>query len=85
MPRVTVYSSGLCPYCFWAKGLLANKNVSFEEIRVDRVAGAHDEMLSKSNGQMTVPQIFIDDFHIGGFDDLQAMDEAGKLDPMLAG
>lgn len=85
MPRVTVYSSGFCPFCFWAKGLLSEKHVSFEEIRIDQVSGARDEMLAKSNGQVTVPQIFIDDFHVGGFDDLQAMDAAGKLDPMLAG
>lgn len=85
MPRVTVYSSGYCPYCFWAKGLLTKKEVNFDEIRIDQVVGARDEMLSKSNGQLTVPQIFIDDFHVGGFDDLQALDDAGKLDPMLAG
>lgn len=85
MPRVTVYSSGYCPFCFWAKGLLSKKEVSFEEVRIDQVSGARDEMLARSNGQETVPQIFIDDFHVGGFDDLQAMDEAGELDPMLAG
>ena len=85
MPRVTVYSSGYCPFCFWAKGLLTRKDVSFEEIRIDRVSGAREEMVAKSNGQQTVPQIFIDDYHVGGFDDLQAMDNAGKLDPMLAG
>lgn len=85
MSRVTVYSSGYCPFCFWAKGLLSKKEVSFEEVRIDQVSGARDEMLARSNGQETVPQIFIDDFHVGGFDDLQAMDEAGELDPMLAG
>lgn len=85
MPRVTVYSSRYCPFCFWAKGLLSKKEVSFEEVRIDQVSGARDEMLARSNGQETVPQIFIDDFHVGGFDDLQAMDEAGELDPMLAG
>ncbi len=84
MPQVVVYSSGFCPYCFWAKGLLNKKQVKFEEIRVDKVPGAHQEMLSKSNGQVTVPQIFIDELHVGGFDDLQALDYAGELDPKLA-
>lgn len=83
MPRVVVYSSGFCPYCFWAKGLLSDKNVSFEEIRIDKVPGAREEMLSKSEGQVTVPQIFIDDFHVGGFDDLQALDHAGELNLKL--
>ena len=85
MPQVVIYSSGFCPYCFWAKGLLNEKNVSFEEIRIDKVPGAHEEMLSKSNGQVTVPQIFIDDYHVGGFDDLQALDHAGELDTKLTG
>lgn len=85
MPQVVVYSSGMCPYCFWAKGLLTDKDVAFKEIRIDMVPGAHEEMLGKSNGQVTVPQIFIDDFHVGGFDDLQAMDESGELDSMLEG
>ena len=85
MPQIVVYSSGYCPYCFWAKGLLDGKNVEFEEIRIDQVAGAHEEMLAKSNGQITVPQIFIDEYHVGGFDDLQALDRAGELDSKLAG
>lgn len=84
MPQIFVYSSGFCPYCFWAKGLLSDKKVSFEEIRIDKVPGAHEEMLAKSNGQVTVPQIFIDDYHVGGFDDLQALDHAGELDIKLA-
>jgi len=85
MPHIVVYSSGFCPYCFWAKGLLNDKKVEFEEIRVDQEPGAHDEMLAKSNGRVTVPQIFIDDYHVGGFDDLQALDRAGELDSRLAG
>lgn len=80
-----MYSSGFCPYCSWAKGLLNDKNVEFEEIRIDMVPGAQEEMLAKSNGQVTVPQIFIDEFHVGGFDDLQALDQAGELDSKLAG
>jgi len=84
MPQIVVYSSGFCPYCFWAKGLLNEKKAEFEEIRVDQVPGALEEMLCKSNGQVTVPQIFIDGFHVGGFDDLQALDRSGELDPRLA-
>lgn len=83
MPRVVVYSSGFCPFCFWAKGLLNDKKVTFEEIRVDQIPGAEQEMLGKSNGQVTVPQIFIDEFHVGGFTDLQALDNAGELDSRL--
>jgi glutaredoxin 3 len=85
MAQIVVYSSGYCPYCFWAKGLLNDKNAEFEEIRIDQVSGAHEEMLAKSNGQVTVPQIFIDEFHVGGFDDLQALDRAGELDSKLTG
>ena len=83
MAQVVVYSSGFCPFCFWAKGLLNDKNVAFEEIRIDKTPGAHEEMLARSNGQTTVPQIFIDDFHVGGFTDLQALDRAGDLEPRL--
>lgn len=85
MPRIVVYSSGFCPYCFWAKGLLNSKDVDFEEIRVDEVPGAREEMLTRSNGRLTVPQIFIGDYHVGGFDDLKAMDVSGQLDPLLVG
>lgn len=83
MAEVVVYSSAFCPYCQWAKKLLTEKNVEFEEIRIDQVDGAQQEMLSKSNGQMTVPQIFIGDTHVGGYTDMLALDQAGKLDPML--
>jgi len=85
MPDIVIYCSAFCPYCNWAKRLLDSKNASYTEIRIDQVEGARDEMLQRSNGRMTVPQIFIGDLHVGGFDDLQAMDRAGKLDPLLAG
>ncbi len=84
-PDVIIYCSGFCPYCNWAKRLLEAKKVSYTEIRIDQVEGARDEMLQRSNGRMTVPQIFIGDTHVGGFDDLQALDRAGRLDPLLAG
>jgi len=85
MPEIIIYCSAFCPYCTWAKKLLDAKNASYTEIRIDQVEGAREEMLERSNGRMTVPQIFIDGTHVGGFDDLQALDRAGKLDPMLAG
>jgi len=85
MVDVVIYCSAFCPYCTWAKKLLDAKKVSYTEIRIDQVEGARDEMLQRSNGRMTVPQIFIGDTHVGGFDDLQALDRAGKLDPLLAG
>jgi glutaredoxin 3 len=85
MPEIVIYCSAFCPYCTWAKKLLDAKNASYTEIRIDQVEGAREEMLERSNGRMTVPQIFIGDTHVGGFDDLQALDRAGKLDPMLAG
>lgn len=84
MSGIVVYSSGYCPYCFWARSLLTGKQLDFDEIRIDEVPGAHEEMLARSNGQTTVPQIFIGEYHIGGFDDLKAMDVAGRLDTLLA-
>ncbi len=80
---ILVYTSGFCPYCHWAKKLLDKKGVAFNEIRIDRVAGARDEMIEKSGGRLTVPQIFIGAHHVGGFDDMAALDRAGKLDPLL--
>lgn len=82
MPKVTIYSTAMCPYCVRAKMLLSNKGVSFEEIRVDLDHSELQTMLQRS-GRRTVPQIFIDDQHVGGFDDLALLDSYGKLDPML--
>lgn len=84
MARVVVYSSGFCPYCSRAKSLLARKGVSFEEIDVTMDREKRAEMESRS-GRHTVPQIFIGETHVGGCDDLYALDRGGKLDPMLAG
>ena len=83
MSEVIIYSSGFCPYCSWAKKMLDAKNVSYSEVRIDQVEGAQQEMLAKSNGQMTVPQIFIDDYHVGGYTDMVKLDQQGKLDPLL--
>ncbi|WP_293855827.1 glutaredoxin 3 [uncultured Alsobacter sp.] len=83
MPSVTIYTKSWCPYCQAAKELLTKKGVAFEEIDVaDREKQA--AMAKRANGRSTVPQIFIGDAHVGGCDDLHALDAAGKLDPMLA-
>lgn len=84
MAQVTIYSSGFCPYCSWAKKMLDGRGVAYSEIRIDQVEGAQQEMLARSNGQMTVPQIFIDDFHVGGYTDMVKLDQQGGLDPLLA-
>ncbi|GHF10518.1 glutaredoxin 3 [Kordiimonas sediminis] len=84
MPKVVVYSSKLCGFCYRAKGLLSSKGVAFEEINVDMKPQVRAEMRSRAGGVNTVPQIFIDDIHVGGCDDLYALDSAGKLDPLLA-
>ena len=85
MPEITIYSSGFCPYCSWAKKFLEAKEAAFNEVRIDQVDGAQQEMLAKSNGQMTVPQIFIGSYHVGGYTDMVKLDQQGKLDPLLAG
>ncbi len=85
MPDIIVYSGPSCPYCVRAKALLKKKGVAFQDVDVKADAKRFEEMLAKSNGQRTIPQIFINGVHIGGCDDLHALDAAGKLDPMLAG
>lgn len=82
MADVIIYSKPICPYCDRAKDLLNNKGVSFSEIRVDLDSEALQTMVEKS-GRRTVPQIFINDQSVGGFDDLWALEQSGKLDEML--
>lgn len=84
MLPVRVYSTLFCPYCVMAKRLLEQKGVRFQEIRVDETPGLRDEM-TRITGRRTVPQIFVGDTHVGGFDDLSALERAGKLDPLLQG
>jgi glutaredoxin 3 len=84
MPTVTIYSRVGCPYCDMAKSLLRRKGVTFDEIDVGRAPERRPEMIAKSGGRTTVPQIFIDGRHVGGCDDLYALDEGGGLDPLLA-
>jgi glutaredoxin 3 len=82
-PAVVVYSTAWCPYCTRARQLLTAKGKAFTEIDVEEVAGARDEMRQRS-GRTSVPQIFIGDRHVGGFDDMNALDKKGELDPLLA-
>lgn len=84
MPEIIIYSSNLCPYCTMAKKLLDKKGVSYTEINVDSQPGLREEMVKKTH-RRTVPQIFIGDYHVGGFDDLRALDMKNELNPLLAG
>lgn len=83
MAKVVIYSSNMCPYCFRAKALLKQKGVNFEEIVVDMNPAARAEMRQKAGGANTVPQIWIDGEHVGGCDDLHALEARGALTPML--
>ena len=83
MPKITMYSTGVCPYCQRAELLLKSKGITqIEKIRVDLEPERRNEMMQKT-GRRTVPQIYIDEFHVGGYDDLAALDRAGKLAPLL--
>lgn len=84
MANVEIYTKSTCGYCMMAKRLLKSKNVSFAETDIGRQPEKRAEMVQRSNGGQTVPQVFIDGQHIGGFDDLSGLDMAGKLDPLLA-
>jgi glutaredoxin 3 len=84
MAQVTVYSKDYCPYCVKAKNLLTRKGVSFNEIDITHDESLQKEMVEKSGGRKTVPQIFINETSVGGCDDLYALDKAGKLDAMLS-
>ena len=83
MPKIEVYSTAVCPYCVAAKNLLKSKGLEWTEVRVDTDAAQRDAMLARSGGRRTVPQIFINDRHVGGYDDLVAADRSGKLAELL--
>ncbi|MHC0052071.1 glutaredoxin 3 [Actibacterium sp. D379-3] len=85
MQPVEIYTTPTCGYCQMAKRLLAQKGVTFTEIDVAAQPDKRQEMMTRANGGYTVPQIFIGATHVGGCDELYALDRAGKLDPMLAG
>jgi glutaredoxin 3 len=81
-PKITIYTTPYCPYCHAAKALLKKKGVAFEEIDVQD-PGLRQQMMIRSNGRRTVPQIFIGEKHVGGSDDMHELDRRGALDPML--
>nr|WP_262692999.1 glutaredoxin 3 [Kordiimonas aestuarii] len=84
MANIVMYSSGMCPYCYRAKALLQQKGVAFREISVDMNPQARREMREKAGGVNTVPQIWVGETHVGGCDELYALDARGGLDPLLS-
>jgi glutaredoxin 3 len=85
MPKITIYTTPFCPYCHRAKRLLAQKGARFEEIDVSGDWDAREALVERAGGRTTVPQIWIGDTHVGGSDELYALERAGKLDALLAG
>jgi len=83
MPAIELYTTRVCPYCVRAKRLLDKKGAAYQEIDVSADAALRDAMVTRAGGRQTVPQIFIGGTHVGGCDDLYALDAAGRLDPML--
>lgn len=83
MAKVKIYTSPFCGFCYRAKGLLTDKGVEFDEIDITFHPSKRSEMLARANGQHTVPQIFVGDTHVGGCDDLYALDSRGELDGLL--
>jgi glutaredoxin 3 len=84
MPKIEVYSTAVCPYCVSAKNLLKSKGLEWTDVRIDTDPAQRDAMLTRSGGLRSVPQIFVNDEHVGGFDDLVAADRSGKLAQLLA-
>ena len=84
MKPVTIYTTPICPYCVRAKSLLGKKGVAYDEVDVMMDMTAREEMLAKAPGARSVPQIFIGDTHVGGCDELYALERDGKLDPLLS-
>ncbi|CAI8234525.1 MAG: Glutaredoxin 3 [Alphaproteobacteria bacterium] len=83
MPKIEIYTTSICPFCHAAKKLLNEKGVDFSEISLSKEPHLRDRMIERADGARTVPQIFIDNAHIGGCDDLYALDAKGNLDPLL--
>jgi glutaredoxin 3 len=83
MARVEIYTKFMCPYCARAKKLLDSKGVEYEESEINTEPGKREEMIQRAGGRTTVPQIFIDGRHVGGSDDLAALEREGALDPLL--
>ena len=83
MKSITVYMGPMCSYCDAAKRLLNKKNIPFKEINIALEEGKMEEMLKKSNGMKTIPQIFIENSHIGGYDELRTLENKGELDKLI--
>ena len=83
MKKITIYTGPVCNYCDAAKRLLKRNKASFSEINIAEVDGALDEMLKKANGKRTIPQIFFDDRHIGGYEEIRALEKDNKLQDLL--
>ena len=83
MKKVTIYTGPFCNYCDAAKRLLARNNAKYNEIDISKVDGAMDEMIKKANGMRTIPQIFFDDQHVGGYVELRELEKNGKLSNLL--
>ncbi len=83
MARVEIYTKAFCPYCARAKKLLQEKGAGFEEYEISADAAKREEMIQRAGGRTTVPQVFIDGSHVGGSDDLAALERDGKLDSLL--
>ena len=83
MKKITMYTGPFCNYCEAAKRLLARNNESYNEIDISKVDGAMDEMIKKANGKRTIPQIFFDEKHIGGYDEVRALEKENKLQDLL--
>ena len=83
MKKITIYTGPFCNYCDAAKRLLTRNKASYKEIDISKVEGAIDEMINKANGKRTIPQIFFDDQHIGGYDEVRALEKEDKLEEIL--
>lgn len=83
MPAIEIYTKAFCPYCWRAKMLLESKGAAFREISVDFGGAEKEKMVQRARGRTTVPQIFIGEIHVGGCDDLMALEREGKLDPLI--
>ena len=83
MKTITVYSGPLCNFCEAAKRLLVRNNLDYKEIDISKEAGLRDEMIRKSNGMRTIPQIFFDDYHVGGYEELRSLEKENKLKNLL--
>ena len=83
MKKITIYTGPMCNYCEAAKRLLTRNKVEYKEIDISKVDGAMDEMIKKANGKRTIPQIFFDEQHMGGYDDIRALEKENKLQDLL--